>query len=444
MNQPDVDAMQLYQRCISCAVVEHFQKQMRVKMRDCVYTASVVLWLMICQRLQPNGTLATTVERLQDGAADPLLSDGARLRRRRLSRRTGGYSHARQRLPKLLCREVTRELIVRLRAILNPEGRTSAYLLDGSSLELEASPELRRAYPPSENQNGGGHWPVLRIVVLHELETGLAEEPQWGPMYGPAAVSEQSLAEKAMDALAPGSVVVGDRNFGVFSIAWAAQQRGLSVMARLTEARARRLARGPIAVEGERKVSWRPSRFDGRRQGGMPAGSQVDGRLISVRIGRGKSKGWLHLFTTGKESPEQITALYGQRWNIETDLRSLKRTVRLHHISVRKASTLEKELLTAVAAYNLVRAVMALAARRHGISPRQLSFSFVKNVVDAGWHRLQSAPDAQSHQRVVFDLLDAAAQGTHPKRKKRRSYPRAQWNRRHTFPSRRDKPHGAI
>jgi hypothetical protein len=28
-------------------------------------------------------------------------------------------------------------------------------------------------------------WPVLKIVVLHEVETALAEEPQWGPMYGP-------------------------------------------------------------------------------------------------------------------------------------------------------------------------------------------------------------------------------------------------------------------
>ena len=30
-----------------------------------------------------------------------------------------------------------------------------------------------------------------------------------------AAVSEQALAQQAMDALAPGSMVVGDRNFGV-------------------------------------------------------------------------------------------------------------------------------------------------------------------------------------------------------------------------------------
>jgi putative transposase len=166
--------------------------------------------------------------------------------------------------------------------------------------------------------------------------------------------------------------------------------------------------------------------------------------LISVRIGRGTSQEWLHLFTTRKGPAEEVLALYGQRWNIETDLRSLKRTVRLHHIAARNASSMEKQLLTAVAAYNLVRAVMALAARRHGLSPRQLSFTFVMNVVEACWHKLQAATNAKSYQRAVFALLDTAAQGTHPKRRKRRSFSRAIWNRRHTFPTRSDGLHELI
>jgi putative transposase len=333
---------------------------------------------------------------------------------------------------------VTGELILRLREMLNPAGGRLSYVLDGSALELEASPSLRKAYPPGENQHGQAHWPVLRIVVLHELETGLAEEPRWGPMYGAEAVSEQRLAEKAMDALAPGSVVVGDRNFGVFSLAWQAQQRALDVVIRLTAERARKLTAEPISTEGERVVRWTPSRFDGRRQGGMPQEAAVEGRLVALRIGKGQSREWLYLFTTLTIAAEEVLALYGKRWQIETDLRSLKRTVRLHHVAARNESMMEKELLTAVAAYNLVRAVMALAARRRNLSPRQLSFTFVRNIVNASWHRLQTAPTAKVYQREVMNLLDAAAQGTHPKRPKRSSSPRAVWHRRHTFPARKE------
>jgi len=428
------DALGLYQRCIT-GVIEYVQKQMQLKVRRSIYTAQVVMWLMILQRLQPRGTLAHSVEALLAGAADLLLSPCERAQQKRISRHTGGYSHARQRLPKLLCRQVLAELVARLREILNPGGERSAWLLDGSSLELEASPSLRKAYPPAQNQYGHAHWPVLRIVVLHELETGVAEEPRWGPMYGGQAVSEQQLAEQAMDALAPGSILVGDRNFGVFSIAWQGRQRGLEVVVRLTGQRAQKLAGETISAEGEWAVRWTPSRFDGRRQGGMPEGAVVEGRLIALRVGRGQSKEWLYLFTTVTLPRAEVLALYGKRWKIETDLRSLKRTVRLHHIAARNESMMEKELLTAVAAYNLVRAVMALAARRHNLAPRQLSFTFVLNVVHASWHRLQAATDADTYRREVFRLLDAAAQGIHPKRTKPRSFPRTVWHHGSTFPT---------
>src|SRR5882757_6518673 len=303
------DVMGLYRRTV-VGVIELLQKQMKLKVRRSIFTAQVVIWLMIRQRLQAHGTLSSSVEALVSGAADGLLSGCARARERRISHRTGGYSHARQRLPGLLCRQVLAELITRLREILHADGGPLAYVLDGSSLELEAGPALCKLYPPAQNQYGRAHWPVLRLVVLHEARTGLAETPQWGPRYGTAAVSEQQLAEKAMGALAPGSIVIGDRNFGVFSIGWSARQQGLNVVIRLKDDRARKVAGGPIASEGEQPICWKPSHADGRRRGGMPQDANICGRLISVRVGRGQSKQWLHLFTTLTLPQAEVVELY--------------------------------------------------------------------------------------------------------------------------------------
>jgi hypothetical protein len=329
---------------------------------------------------------------------------------------------------------VVAELITRLREIVNPRGGRAAYLLNGSALELEAGAALLKMYPPAENQHGRAHWPVLRVVVLHELATGLAETPQWGPMYGTEAVSEQQLADQAIARLAPGSIVIGDRNFGVFSVAWQASGSGLDTVIRLTGDRAAKVAGGAIAREGEQAVVWRPSRFDGRRRGGMPRDAAISGRLISVRIGRGKSRDWLHLFTTASLPLTEVVELYGRRWNIETDLRALKRTVGMHHIAARNQSMMEKELLAAIAAYNLVRAVMALAAHRHNLAPRQLSFTFALTVVNAAWPRILAAPNGQIHRREVLKMLDATAQGKHPRRTKPRSFPRAVWYPNRSFP----------
>jgi hypothetical protein len=120
------------------------------------------------------------------------------------------------------------------------------YVLDGSSLQLEASAELKALYPPAPNQRGESHWPILRIVLLHDVETGLAQKPCWGPMYGSGAVSEQALATRVIDVLAPGAIIMGDRNFGVFGMAWAIHQRGHHPVIRLMAGRAERLAGGPI------------------------------------------------------------------------------------------------------------------------------------------------------------------------------------------------------
>lgn len=428
--------LNLYQRTLSVGVLEYFQKQAGMHIRRGIYAAQVVLWLMMLQRLQAAGTLASAVQNVLQGLVEPLLLNCKRVSQKRISASTGGYCRARQKLPKLLCRQVMREILLQLRQILSEPEQRPVFVLDGSSLELEHCRELVKAYPPAENQHGHSHWPMLRIVVLHDVSTGLAEEPYWGPMYGRQAVSEQELAEKALEALPSNAVIVGDRNFGIFATAYAAQQRGLATVLRLTKARASKLVK-EISRTGEHHVSWQPSRWDGGGQRHWPAEAAVKGRLIVIRLRQGRFAEWLYLFTTLEGEAERILQLYGQRWNIETDLRSLKRTVRLQHIAAQSQDMMEKELLMAVAAYNLVRAVMCLAARRKGLEARQLSFTQVLNVVNAAWPKLIAAPTIQDHHREFERVLEFAAQCRLPKRSKRRSYPRALWRRGQGFPFRK-------
>jgi putative transposase len=428
MTSPEwFNTMDLYRKVVCRGTVQYLEKRARWRRKRGIYTAPVVLWLMMVQMLQRRGTLSSAVQALRGGACAPLLCRCRRVRQNRISARTGGYCQARLKLPKLLCRQVSAEILERLRQMLSPDGNPPVLVLDGSSLELEHSRSLVKRYPPAHNQHGRSHWPVLKVVVMHDAATGLAQAPVWGAMYGPQAVSEQALAEKAMDAAPPEAVIIGDRNFGVFSVAWAAGQRKLQVVIRLTKERAHKMV-GPISQEGCWEVVWKPSAQE-RRKHGWPPEAAVAGRLIAVRIGRGRSQQWLYLFTTSTQPAPEVVALYKQRWNIETDLRSLKHTVELHHIAVRSADMLDKHLTLAISAYNLVRAVMALAARRARVDPRQLSFTQVLTLVDLAWHRLVTAPTQKQHDREFLRVLKQASECRLPKRSKRRSYPREQWHR---------------
>lgn len=433
--------LNLYAQIAPGTLFHLLQRNLGLAKRNGIYTPRVVMWMMMQQRLDARGTLQSTVAQLALGRFDPLLSQCKRTQEKKIGLGTGGYCQARQNLPKMLMERAVEEIVQRLRNHLTerlPQLDRPVYVIDGSSLQLDPHPELSRAYPPARNSRRPSHWPVLRFVVLHDVMTGLAEEPCWGPMYGPEAVSEQALAERAMDRLPPGAVLIADRNFGIFAIAHSARQKGQDVVVRMTQPRAKRLVGQQISRPGAYAVEWKPSDRERKKYGLRPE-DVVEGRLIAWRIGRGKSKQWLYLFTTLLLTPEEVVEIYGKRWHIETDLRSLKQTVRLNHLSVKSVDMMEKELLAAVLAYNLVRAVMCLAARKAGIPSRQLSFTYAYNLVQDGIAGVLAGATLEIQVERMDRLVDLVARCKLPKRKKRRVYPRAVWGRGRAFPARKEK-----
>lgn len=145
----------------------------------------------------------------------------------------------------------------------------------------------------------------------------------------------------------------------------------------------------------------------------------------------------LYFFTTVDLKPRRILELYKLRWNIETDLRSLKRTVELHRVTSKSRAMVEKEVLMAVCAYNVIRAVMYLSASKAGLTPRQLGFSAAQDAVMAAWPYLQRASSAAEFEEEVQRLLRVVAQTKLPEHSGRRSYTREIWGRGGHFPFRR-------
>jgi len=429
--------LNLYAQIAPGELFRLLQRMLGFNRHDVIFTPRAVLWMMMLERLDARGSLASSVAQLVQGNMDVVLSRCKRVRERKISLATGGYCQARQKLPQMLMQRSVEELIQRLRSHLSermPLVERTVYVVDGTGLQLDHSEALATAYPGAQNQHGRSHWPIVRMLVLHDVETGLAEQPQWGPMYGPKAVSEQSLAQQAMASLPGKSVIMGDRNFGIYRIACAAQQNGHDAVIRLTQERAWRLHGGPISQIGEKAVVWRASRWD--QIEGLPAHAEIAGRLIAWRVGRGKKKQWLYLFTTLSIPAEQVVELYGLRWNIETDLRNLKQTVHLHHLNVQSTDLMEKELLAAVLAYNLVRAIMCLAARKAGVRPRKLSFTYASNFVRNGIMRvLEGRTDAEQVCRME-QLIDLVGRCRLQKRAKRRTFPHKVWGRGFKYPQR--------
>lgn len=343
-----------------------------------IYTAAVTTWLLVYQRLHAGASPAEAVAELI--RTDPqFLPDQRRVRERTLSANTGAYSRARQRLLPEVTEEVARHVFESLVSASPPSvaGRR-VFLMDGTTIALAPSRALQRAFPPAANQYGASVWPIAHLLVAHELESGCAVLPEVGAKFGPEAVSEVGLAKALLTRLPARSIVIADRNFGVFSLIHSACEAGHDVLVRLTESRFQALRRQAEAIVGDDsrslrwRLRWRPSLKDRRTNPQLPAEACLEATLHEVRVSENLT---LRLLTTGDFPGDAAAALYARRREVETDIREIKVLLRTEHLAARSLPMLRKELAASIVAYNLVIQVRRLAARRIGVAPRRISFS---------------------------------------------------------------------
>ena len=436
----------LFQKLLPEVFLQQIQADTGIRRNNCVFSPLVIMWLMVEQRLRGGASLETAVLELRSLPETFWPKPCKRLRQWRehgkaLSSHTGAYNQARQALSPLIVEQSCDRIFEKLVAQMDPTGQARrAFVFDGSSMRTAHSPELREAYPPGLNQHGEAHWPLLRVLVAHDVHTGLAMRPQWGPMHGPHAVSEQGLLEQAIDQLPSGSTVMGDANFGVFSVAYAATQRQHPVLLRLTADRARRLAGEQLRDGIDGTVVWNPSLADRKSHPDLPSDACVSGRLMvrQVQPDNGAAPFLLALFTTLPSASQEAFQLYGQRWAIETDLRTLKSTLRLEQLTCLTPDMVAKEIEIAIAAYNLVRAMIAFASQQSGIPPRGYSFTKVRHIVETFAPDLAQATNPQAAKRIFDQMMTYIQQSKLPHRKRKRPpYPRAVWARRGDFPKRK-------
>lgn len=414
----------------------HLLNDLAPKSCQAAYTPFVVTWLFVFQRLQGNASLNDAVAEFVLRFPPQAMPNCKRARENNLSTNSGAYSSARSGLDRRVLYWAADHVFDSLVDTYPPcwRGRR-AFLLDGSTLQLAPTPQLRKAFPPASNQHGQSHWPILHLVVAHELQSGLAVFPQLGPMYGPQAVGEIALAKGLLDRLPERSILLADRNFGIFAFAHAARRANHDVLLRLTQKRFEALRKqARPAGEGRWELDWRPSRWDRAAQPDLPEDAAVRGWLHQVRVSERLT---LWLFETVDATGQEMAGLYNQRLNVETDIRDLKQTLEMDVVSGKSVGMVEKELAAAMVAYNLANQVRRLAAARQKVEPRRLSFAGVWSLVKAFLAGVLGQKTEARAQAEFERLLRGCGQRKLPRRKAGRGYPREVLKRRRNFPERR-------
>lgn len=343
---------------------------------NAVYTNGLSIWLMVLQRMTPAGTLESTVKQLLESGSG-LLRKNKRVTEKTLSANTGGFSRARKRIPLEVtvwfCDQVTSAIIKQSRPV---SSGVRYFAIDGTTLALSPTGELRKAFPPAQNQFGSGVWPIVNMAVAHELDSGCALQPEIGPMYGDHAVSETRLACKCVERLPERAAVVADANFGIFSFAFHCQQTQHPFLLRLTADRARALMK-KAKLEGKGdgwktyQLTWRPTPKDRSTNPELPADAALEVRIHEYRV---HSELTLWLVTDMHGNAPPFAQDYLRRGELEIDLRNLKVVMGTENIRAKSVEMFTKELMTSIVAYNLVGQFRRQAAELARVTPQRLSF----------------------------------------------------------------------
>ncbi len=187
----------------------------------------------------------------------------------------------------------------------------------------------------------------------------------------------------------------------------------------------------------DRRIEWRPSSQE-RKSHQLPADACVVGRVIvrQVQPSNGDQPLLLALFTTLVGPPEEIVPIYGKRWNIETDLRSLKSDLRLEQLHLHQPRDGGQRTDPGdVGIQSDPRGDLSGTGHWPGAARVQLPTTGTQRVINAFGPLIAAARDPQEAQRQFENMMYYASRARLPKRRQpRSSSPRVAWGKPRTFP----------
>jgi Transposase DDE domain len=332
---------------------------------------------------------------------------------------TGGYCKARQRLPETLLPHLVRGTAEKLQD--NAPGAwlfhgRRVIIVDGSTVSMPDTPENQTAFPQHGLQKKGCGFPIARIVVLLSLATGCVLDAAIGSSKG-KLTGEHALLRTLHGRLKRGDILLADSSYSSFDAVRALVAMGVDVVMRQAGNRRSDFRRGTKLGREDHLVEWHRhrNRWKWMSRGEFAALPRVLlMRELRVRVDRpGFRTRSLVVVTSlldARSYPrEDLATLYRQRWHAELDLRSIKQTMKMDVLRCQTPEMIRKEIWGHLLAYNLIRGVMAEAACRHAVAPRELSLQGARQTLEAFRSALSRATKRAAEVLIDVELRAIAS-----------------------------------
>lgn len=350
------------------------------------------------------------------------------------------YCQARGSLPVERLQEIHDGLCAEAKEGLAPKDLWCGHhvvVIDGSSLTAPDTPANQKVFPQQSVQKPGCGFPIVRLVGLLSLATGMLTAWATGSWSG----HEVGLLQTLWDSLHPGEVLLADRGFCNWGLLAQCLRRNLHAVFRVKGVRRSDFRKGKRLSRHERLVQWHkpftPAKTVTAQEWALLP-EVLTLRLVRCQLNiPGFRTRQITLVTTLLDRveypPEALSQLYFRRWAMELSLRNIKTTLQMEHLSCKNPENLEREIRMHFLVHNLVRRLMLEAARRHRVPLERVSFAGSLAAARRYGEALLQTRSQRQRQELIGEMLTVLAADLVPHRPGRRE-PRAVKRRPKPYP----------
>jgi hypothetical protein len=229
--------------------------------------------------------------------------------------------------------------------------------VDGMCLDLPTTEENGAEFGYPGNDAGPGPFPQIRVVGLGECGTRAV----LGAALSPLATGEQPLARQLLGRLAPGDLLLADRNF-------------------LSHGLLKDVLADPAASRRMRRNGADPKDIPG-----------ITVRVIEYTVTSEDGSQTSETFTLVTDildpvllTPEQAAGAYASRWQLETCFDELETSIRGGAAVVLRSKSppmIRQEIYAMLCCYQAIRTLISHAADGAGIDPARISFTCARDAI---------------------------------------------------------------
>jgi Transposase DDE domain len=309
-------------------------------------------------------------------------------------------------------------------------------VIDGSTVSMPDTLENQEAYPQPSSQKPGCGFPIAKIGVIFSLATGAAV----ALCIDVLNTHDLKLARQLYQFLNPLDLLIGDRAFCAYADIVAIKNLDCDVVFRKHQSRTIAMRKGKIVGDCDKLLTWYkpkscPKSLSKDEFDTLPQTITVREIYYYIIIPGFRTQR-VSLITTLLDtttySSLKLVEFYGQRWEVELDLRHLKTTLGMDILRCKTPSMVRKEIYAYMLAYNLLRSLMWSAGTTYGTPPLRLSLQGTRHHLNNFIPQLLATSSTKVEQiyRTLFKVIVHKAIPERPGR----SEPRVRKRRPKSYP----------